>query len=123
MNPAWRRVISYELILQCSEDAQLLFGITSKIELQQGPKHGLHVSLYSQPSAWGKKGSGEGGCAVLFWSCVVPQMAELLCLCWPLVNSLGPLGSSLQFGSRCQASGFGTSCCFLAEAIVWSKSQ
>lgn len=27
MNPAWRRVIGYELILQCSEDAQLLFGL------------------------------------------------------------------------------------------------
>lgn len=41
----------------------------------------------------------------------------------PWWTLLGALGSSLQFSSRCQASGFGTSWCFPVEAIVWSKSQ
>lgn len=53
MNPAWHCVISYELILavlrtQCT--VAVWRGVMTKIKLEEGPKHGLHLSLYSQPS-------------------------------------------------------------------------
>lgn len=114
--------IDLAVLRRCS--VAVWFGMTSKIKPEEDPKHGFRLSLYSQPSWWAKGELGrEDVLYCWFWSCVVPQMAELLSLCWPLLNSLGALGSSLQFGSRCQASGFGTSWCFPVEAIGWSKSQ
>lgn len=71
--------------------------MTSKIKSEEGPLNMDCIYHYTASLQMGKRGVGREDVLVLLY------------LCWPPVNLLGALGSLLQSGTRCQASGFSTS--------------
>lgn len=96
--------------------------MTGKIKSEEGPLN-MDCSISIQPAfIMGKRGTGREDVLLdLVLLCATNGRTAAPALA--PVNSLGAPGSSLQSGSRCQASGFGTSGCFSVEAIVWCESQ